>query len=706
MSETPSPKEAPPDTSKPRQFRSRLLRSRLLSWLANLPPIAKLTSVLVRTWGRRQFDRAPGLPEVRAERVAAIGLEATLQGIAEDVVEALDYVGAMVATYEAGDALPVRAFYVAPDIATPEKIRQWEEQITNIAGEPMSITDPDIARVYVHQKKYENNLSVQAAQAGKHVVSDELYDLFTPIAPSASRPAVNGIQEALGIQQVIAVPFFLKTSTGDESDLELVGNLFAAKRGEISEQDTRILQAFARQAATAIESERQRLQIEAAQTLVFSMQAGMQDEGKILAQIAQGVVSDLGYAGAMVATFELDGSLPVRALYVDPSIATLEEISQWEKQITELAGEPMSITDPDIARVFVYQEEYKDNLSVKAAQAGEPVVSSELYDLFAPVAPPASRPSVRGIQDALDIQQVIAVPFFLGTLTDGKPSRELIGNLFAATRSRSFTAGEIELLKAFGQQAAAGIRNARLYRMAEERRQAAQIFGTMAFSAAASVHALRNHIGAFRGHFELLGMEQLTPDLRQQLLASNPRIRARLDEAADILDKLHEPWHQSTDNRPVDVNFYVDRAIDKIITDRNAIQTLENIQVQVELADNLPQVRTSPDMLTEAFKVLIKNAVEAIREKGQGGKLEIKSYLDDDSLIRVSIRDTGAGIRPENVSKIFEMRWTSKKEGMGFGLFWTKDYIEGIGGSIKVQSEWGEGTTFQISFPAEQAGTT
>ena len=704
MSEAPSQKTP---NARSKHLRSRLLRSRFLSWLANLPPIAKLTDVLLRAkLIKPQVDRAPGPPKIKAERIAAIGLEATLQGITEDVVEALGYVGAMMATYKAGDTLPVRAFYVDPDIATLEKIRQWEAQITKIAGEPISITDPGIARVYVNWEKYKDNLSVKAAKAKEPVISDELYDLFTPIAPLASRAAVKSIQKALGIQQVIAVPFFLKTFTGDESNLELVGNLFAAKGGKISERDTSILQAFARQAAAAIETERQRLQIEAAQALVFSMQAGMQDEDYILGQIAKGVVSDLGYAGAMVATYEMDGSLPARALYVAPNIATKEQIRRWEDRISGFAGEQVSITDPDIARVFMHKDEYKDNLSVKAAQAQEPVVSDELYDLFTPIAPPASKSAVLGIQQALDIKQVIAVPFFLGTLTDGKPGQELIGNLFAATRSRSFTSGEIGLLKTFGQQAAAGIRNARLYRKAEERRQTAEIFGTMAFSAAASVHTLRNHIGAFRGHFELLGMEQLAPELRKQLLAYNPRIHARLEEAADILDKLHKPWRRTADNRLVDVNFYLDRAIDEIIVDRNAIQTLENIQVQVELSDDLPQVKTSPDMLTEALKVLIRNALEAIRKKGQGGKLEIKSCLDDDSFIKVSIRDTGTGIRPENVSKIYEMRWISKKEGLGFGLFWTKDYIEGIGGSISVQSEWEEGTTFQVSLPAEQVGTT
>jgi sensor histidine kinase regulating citrate/malate metabolism len=49
---------------------------------------------------------------------------------------------------------------------------------------------------------------------------------------------------------------------------------------------------------------------------------------------------------------------------------------------------------------------------------------------------------------------------------------------------------------------------------------------------------------------------------------------------------------------------------------------------------------------------------------------------------------------------VFELGWSSKKgEGMGFGLFWTRDYIEGLGGSIEVESTYKSGTTFSLTLP-------
>ena len=69
------------------------------------------------------------------------------------------------------------------------------------------------------------------------------------------------------------------------------------------------------------------------------------------------------------------------------------------------------------------------------------------------------------------------------------------------------------------------------------------MFGRMAFSATASVHALRNHIGAAHTHLNLFSMmAEASPEQALKLLDRSPAIVGRLDKAADLLDKLHEPW--------------------------------------------------------------------------------------------------------------------------------------------------------------------
>jgi signal transduction histidine kinase len=674
-----------PSSTQPVSLRARLLDSRWLGWLANLPPIAWL----LERGGRILVEQAINKPAAKAHTHQAVHdptateLVVRLQAVAVDVVQSLGYVGAMVAPYEQGDVLPVRAIHVDPSFASVEQIRGWEQAVSQIAGKSLSITNPELARVYIHNAYYASNLSVAAAQARQSVISGELFSLFTPLAPEAARPLVKGIQDALHIDTVIAVPFF----AGDE----LVGNLFAAKQGRISEQERATLEAFGRQAAAAIESERSRDLIEVTQQLTYAMQSNLENETALLDLIVKGVVEYFDFAGAMVATTEDDNSLPVRSVYLDPGLATADQVESWQANLSKLLGQKVDLTDPDYARVYLNNPAYSGNLAFSASTQGAPVEQADLFSLFTPVLPEAARPVVKGIQEAMGIRRVIAVPFFAG--------EKLVGNLFAATRSVDFTVAEREALKLFGQQAAMGIRNARLYRAAENRREVAQVFGKMAFTSAAYLHELRNHVGLAKLNLDMLkDVQSYPPDVQKELLGMVPSVLQRLNQTTAILDHLHEPWRDQPD-QATDVNLCIKRAVEKL--NRGTGQN----PVQIETGRGLPSIFTSYDMLIEVFRVIIKNALEAIQETGRAGQVSVESrYAPETREIEVVIRDNGTGIRPENLSKIFELKYTTKKYGMGFGLFWARDYVEGLGGSVEVNSEPGVGTTFILRFPSQQTG--
>jgi signal transduction histidine kinase len=624
-------------------------------------------------------------------------LDAELELIARDIVESLSYSGAMVAAYERGDALPVRAIYTDPSIASIDKIREWEKQIQKFSPKKykdrISITDPAKARVYLHQEEYKNNLSVKAAMKGAWEVSNDLFDLFVPIVPDINvvRQIVKVIQVALRIKQVVAVPFFI--------DGEYVGNLFAASNKDFSPEDLRVLSAFAHRAASSIRSERRRLQGESNQKLILDMQRDISSEDKILKRIVQGAVEDLGYTGAMVATYELGGALPARATYLDPSIVAMDQIEKWEKQIQSIVpGSKISITDPTIARVYLNQREFENNLSVKAAKEKIPIVSKELFDLFTPIVPDnfIVRQGVKVIQAALKIKQVIAVPFFI--------DKEYVGNLFAVTQSEKFNNWEIELLQIFGQNAAVGLRNARLYRQSEERRKATEILGVMAFSAVTSVHAFNNHIGAIRGSFDLLGkFGHINQTEQAKSLADI--VTRRLDDVSQLLKQLDKPAEIKS-NIPVNVNACIERAIEKLVK-KDGPSWLNLSWLNKSLSENLPNVLTSQEMLTEAFRILIKNSFEALSEgqpqKKQDPEIWVRSRLNPDrKLVDIEVQDNGTGIKPENLEHLFELKQTTKKEmgGLGFGLFWTRNYVEGLNGKITVKTEWQKGTTFIVSIPS------
>lgn len=636
-------------------------------------------------------------------------LNEALLKIVVNVVEVLGYVGAMIATSEPDGSLPVRALYVDPKIATLDQINAWEERLSKLSGKKVSLTDPDIARVYIDERKYKGNLSVQAYKSGKPEIKGELIDLFTPIVPAnrLTRPFVkNTIQRILNIDEVIAIPFRLEE---DSSDGEILGNLFAAKQGKITEYEQGILKGFGYQAAVSIELERDRKKlIRVANRLTTAVQANLESESDVLQEIVVGVVEVLGYVGALAATYESDDSLPVRAFYVDPRIVTMDQINVWEERLSKLSGKEVSITNPDIARVYIHRAKDQSNLSVKAYKSGRPEVSNELIDLFVPVVPAnkITRAFVKKtIQQLLKIDKIIAVPFFL-------PSDELndtptfIGNLFVAiSKGQSSEQEEIDLLQAFGQQAALGIRNARLFKKAEDRRRVSEVFGKMAFSASKSIHEFKNHIGFVRGQIQLLAyIKDLPEESVVELVQSIPNVFKRLDTISNLLENLREPW-QRVDFKLTSINTCLVYAKDKAIPVLD--QTTTGIRVVEELADDLPQIETSPDMLIEAFSIIMKNAVEAMQKQygKELGQLRIQSQLGTNaSSIEIRIQDNGVGISKEHLNSIFELGWSTKMEegGLGFGLFWTKDFIEGHGGQIEVESQLNQGTTFIIRIPTKK----
>ncbi len=590
-------------------------------------------------------------------------LQTILQRIVDDVVVSLGCVGAMVATLEQHNALPVRAYSVS---VPGSLLRELENKLgTSLIG-PRSVA-------YLDNERFKENLSTRAVrgaqgQPEQYIVSNQLYDLFRPVV---NKPLSDFAQTLTNIKQVIAVPFFL-------SD-EVVGNLFAASTKEFSPQDIKFLTAFGHQAATAIQSQRRLAQARALEGIIFDLQLSLTDAQKTFQVVTDAVVNRLGYLAAFVAP-RIGSTLPVRAYTVNSDIINRDFIESWQNKLgfDLLGGRAVAYLD---------RPDYAEQLSVRAVKSRQVQVSDSLYDLVRPVVPKAPTDT---IQKLLSIKQVTAIPFFL--------EGDVIGNLYVVSQRRRFSRREQQVLQAFGLQAAIGLRNAQLYQKSEERRQAAQIFAKMAFSSAAYAHTLRNHISAFRMYFQMIDSQLPSEKFR----GLGQDVMHRLNEAADILDNLHEPWRERPDSR-VSVNACLNQAIKSVIPHPQEFRSREKITLHVELTEDLLPIKTSPDILTEAFKVLIENALDAVRKcikkKGGWGDLWIESHRAGESAIEVLIRDNGIGIKPENLSKIFEMSWSTKKAGMGFGLFWTKDYVEGLGGSIRVESAWQEGTIFYITLP-------
>jgi signal transduction histidine kinase len=121
-----------------------------------------------------------------------------------------------------------------------------------------------------------------------------------------------------------------------------------------------------------------------------------------------------------------------------------------------------------------------------------------------------------------------------------------------------------------------------------------------------------------------------------------------------------------------------------------------NVKVVVDCPPTIPNVQGDAAMLRQAFLNLAINACQAMPN---GGTLRIACSAASKSRVEVRVEDSGVGIPPENLSKIFDLYFTTKQQGTGIGLSMVFRIVQMHDGEVEVQSTPGRGTTFRLLLP-------
>ena len=125
--------------------------------------------------------------------------------------------------------------------------------------------------------------------------------------------------------------------------------------------------------------------------------------------------------------------------------------------------------------------------------------------------------------------------------------------------------------------------------------------------------------------------------------------------------------------------------------------TLQRVSMQIKYADDPCYIMANKEKLKIAFLNIIINAVEAVQNVNGELKIRIDTLKD---FHVVTIRDNGCGIPEENISRLFEPYFTSKRNGMGLGLAATLNILQSHKANVDVTSVVNQGTTFTITFPS------
>lgn len=149
------------------------------------------------------------------------------------------------------------------------------------------------------------------------------------------------------------------------------------------------------------------------------------------------------------------------------------------------------------------------------------------------------------------------------------------------------------------------------------------------------------------------------------------------------------------------------RSLDLVAAARDALRLFEpqasecNVETRIDERVPVPRITADAESLRSALTNLIINGLQAM--DGSGGSLSIVlSGEDEGRRARIEVVDTGRGIVPEDISKVFEPYYSTKETGTGLGLAIVRKAVDDHHGTISVKSKVGEGTTVTITLPAEQ----
>src|SRR6202453_2535636 len=203
-------------------------------------------------------------------------------------------------------------------------------------------------------------------------------------------------------------------------------------------------------------------------------------------------------------------------------------------------------------------------------------------------------------------------------------------------------------------------------------------------------HEVKNPINAIVVHLELM---------RTKLGDADHRAMRHLEIIESEIQRLDRVVQTLVDfSRPVELQLKeqdMRRIVSGVLMLASAELETRDIQVQSDLPDRPVLAKVDADLLKQALLNVVINGAQAMSE---GGKLRV-SLTEDGRVAMLIIHAQGAGIPPEVRDKIFDLYFTTKKDGSGIGLAMTYRIVELHNGSIEVESDATHGTTFTLRFP-------
>jgi signal transduction histidine kinase len=275
---------------------------------------------------------------------------------------------------------------------------------------------------------------------------------------------------------------------------------------------------------------------------------------------------------------------------------------------------------------------------------------------------------------------------------------------FGRSRIEPYTEEEIDLITDFGAQAAIAlgiIRRERELREMQLELAHANRISTMGQLSSSIAHEVTQPIATARNNTRaaMRFLNKQPPDLGEAREALDCVV-ADVDRAAAIVGRIRDHFKKAPPKMDrLDMN----EAIRDAITLTHGEAVNKGVSIQLRLAEGLPFFRGDRVQIQQVMVNLIVNAIQAMGGASDGRReLQISTEADMAEGVRVGVRDTGPGVTPESLPRLFDPFYTTKAEGMGVGLAICRSIVEGHGGRLRATACEPYGALFQFTIPTQQ----
>jgi C4-dicarboxylate-specific signal transduction histidine kinase len=245
-----------------------------------------------------------------------------------------------------------------------------------------------------------------------------------------------------------------------------------------------------------------------------------------------------------------------------------------------------------------------------------------------------------------------------------------------------------------------GTRLERQYREARMALAHANRVATMGQLTASIAHEIKQPIATARNNARaaLNFLDNNPPDVAEVREALSCIVNDA-DRASDVVDRIGSLFKKAPPRKEVvDLNAAILEVT--ALTHSEAVKT--GVTVRTQLADELPHIQCDRVQLQQVMLNLIVNAIHSMSGVEDGNReLHISTASIEPEGVCVAVRDTGHGLRPERLPRLFEPFYTTKPDGMGMGLSICRSIIEAHGGRLWASSCEPRGALFQFTIPAD-----